>query len=384
MRSKLLWYVAIPLFMIIGTVFLYSVRSIAIPFLLALLLAYFLDPVVDAMEKRCVSRTIAVSLVFVLFLVLSSGLMLFLVPSLKDEIAGLRESLPRYAESLFGLLPPSVLDFVGISDTPDLQSLLARAVEGVQSLSFDVINQVLHFLSRAFSSTLGFLLAIFGYFITPVYFFYLLKDFDRFTKGVLSLVPPRFRESVLKLTRQIDGVMSGFIRGQMMVCLSLSVLYCIGLGLIGIDLALVIGIVSGIAFIIPYLGTIIGVLLAGSMAAVQFQDFFHPALVVLLFCVVQALEGTLISPKLVGDRVGLHPLGNILAVLIGGEIFGFLGLLLAVPVAASITVIFKEVLSLYKKSDLFIAAPAGAGEYNAQNRIRRMREHRRRARTRSW
>jgi len=341
--------------------FLYLIRPVVIPFLLALLLAYFLDPAADVLEKRGMPRSAAVALVFAAF-VLGAGLLLaFLVPAVKQELVLVKKDLPEYARRLTELFPASLLDWLGISKGQDLESLLNRALEGARNLSIDVLKQLLLFLSRAFTSTFSFLLAVLGYLIIPVYLFYLLRDFDRIKDGMLKLIPPRHRQDVVEVAGEVDSVLGGFIRGQLLVCLVLAVLYSVGLMMIGVDLALLIGILSGAAFVIPYLGTILGTALAGLMAVAKFHDLLHPAMVVGWFCLVQALEGTVITPRLVGNRVGLHPLGTILAVLAGGELFGFLGLLLAVPVTASANVLFRHFVARYRKSDFFGSA-AGSGE----------------------
>jgi predicted PurR-regulated permease PerM len=339
--------------------FLYLVRSVAVPFLLALILAYFLDPAADALERRRVSRTAAVCLVFAVFVLVVGAVLAFLAPALEQEMGQMQQALPEYAENLYRLLPKPVFDLLGISRGEELQGLFDKLLAGTKNLSFDVVNQVAVFLSRAFSSTLGFLLAVLGYFIIPIYLFYLLRDFDRIKEGTVSLVPPRHRWQVVALSKEIDGVLGGFIRGQLTVCMILAVLYSVGLWVIGIDLAMVIGLLSGAAFIIPYLGTILGILLAGIMAAAKFHDLLHPLLVIGWFSLVQGLEGTVITPRLVGNRVGLHPLATILAVLVGGELFGFLGLLLAVPVTASGTVLGKHLLERYRQSGLFGSAEGG-------------------------
>lgn len=357
-RRPLLWGGSV-LTVLLLLWFLYLARSVVIPLLLALLLAYFLDPAADALERRRVPRSLAVGLVFTAFLLVAVTVLAFLLPALKEEMARLQQIAPRYAENLYRLLPGPLLDWLGIGGEQDLQTLFGRAMEAAKNLSFDVIGQVAIFLTRAFSSTLSFLLAVLGYFIIPIYLFYLLRDFDRIKGGTLALVPPRFREGVTALAGDVDQVMGGFIRGQLTVCLILAALYSAGLLLIGIDLALLIGILSGLAFIIPYLGTILGILLAGIMAAVKFHDLLHPAMVVGWFALVQGLEGTVITPRIVGDRVGLHPLATILAVLTGGELFGFLGLLLAVPVVASANVVLKRLVTLYRQSELFDPAEAG-------------------------
>lgn len=338
---------------------LYLIRSVAIPFLLALILAYFLDPAVDLLEDRRLSRTLSVLVVFAGFLALVAALAAFLVPAVKQEVVLIQKALPGYAQNLYHLVPQSVLDTLGIGGGQDLQSLFNRLLTGAKHLSFDVVNQLAVFLSHAFTSTFSLLLAVLGYFIIPIYLFYLLKDFDRMKQGLVELIPPARRSRALELAREVDGVLSGFIRGQLTVCLILAVLYSAGLAVIGIDLSLVIGIIAGLAFIIPYLGTLFGIVAAGIMAAVKYHDLLHPALVIGWFALVQSLEGTVITPRIVGDRVGLHPVGTILAVLIGGQLFGFLGLLLAVPVTASGNVLLRHLLARYRGSALFQAAAGG-------------------------
>jgi len=337
---------------------LYLVRAIAVPFLLALLLAYFLDPAVDLLEERKLPRPLAVVVVFGAFLLCFCAALLFLVPSLNNEFSGLRQSLPDYALGIYRMLPDGLLQSFGIQGDQDLQGWLNQLLQGAENLSFDVVNQVLVFLSRAFSSTLSFIVAVFGYFIIPVYLFYLLNDFDKMKDRVVEYLPHGLRERVVALSLEINSVLGAFIRGQLTVCLILAALYSIGLYFIGIDLSLAIGMLAGAAFIVPYLGTILGILLAGSMAVLQFQDWLHPLLVLGWFGVVQSLEGLLITPRVVGDRVGLHPVETILAVLIGGDLFGFFGILLAVPVVASAKVLLRHGLERYRSSSFFLGPEA--------------------------
>lgn len=359
-RRILAWGLGVLALLVLAGVF-YAARSVVIPFMLALLLAYFLDPAADYLERRRLSRSLSVVVVFVGFLLVAGVLLAFLVPAVKSEVAELQRLFPRYAQGLYQLLPDQVLEMLDIAGASDLQALFQRLLELGRNLSFDVIGQVALFVSKAFSSTLSFILTVIGYFIIPVYLFYLLRDFDRMKQSAVALVPERYRQGVIDLAGDVDVVLSGFIRGQLTVCLVLAVLYSIGLVIIGIDLALLIGILSGLAFIIPYLGTILGIVFAGTMAIVKFGDLLHPLLVVGWFGLVQGLEGTVITPRIVGNRVGLHPVGTILAVLLGGELFGFLGLLLAVPVVASGLVLFRAALDRYRETS-FYSAPADGGE----------------------
>ena len=298
-------------------------------------------------------RWAGVVLVFVLLSLGIAAFAAFLLPALRGEVHAIQQALPTYAQGLYQALPAPLLERLGIAGQGDLQPLLGKLLTGVKHLSFDVVNQVAVFVSRAFSTTIGFLIAILGYLIIPVYLFYLLVDFDRFHAGILGLIPERFREPARRLGREVDQVLGGFLRGQLSVCLILAVLYSIGLLLIGIDLALVIGILSGLAFIVPYVGTIFGIVAGGAMAVAKFHDLLHVLLVLGWFALVQGLEGMVITPRVVGDRVGLHPMATILAVLIGGELFGFLGLLLAVPTAAAGNVLLRHLLKTYRDSTFF-------------------------------
>ncbi len=337
------------------------VSSVAVPFLLALLLAYCLDPAVQRLERLRLPRSVAIGLVFGIFLSLAIALLLFLVPAMSRELVVIQQALPEYASNLVAAVPQPVLERLGISTAGNLQTLLEQTLGGVKNLSLDVVKQVLVFVSRAFTTTIGFVVAVLGYFIIPIYLYYLLVDLERLKSGFFKLIPPRDRPGAERLVREISQVLGAFLRGQLSVCMVLAILYSLGLVLIGVDLALVIGIGSGLAFIIPYLGTILGILIAGTMAAVKFQDLLHPLMVVGWFALVQALEGIVITPRLVGKSVGLHPMMIILAVLIGGELFGFFGLLLAVPVTAALNVLFGHLLGAYRSSDFYLARASEEG-----------------------
>lgn len=345
--------------------FLFLIRSIFVPFLLAFILAYFLDPAADWLEKQRVSRTLAVGLVFAAFLTVAGALLAFLVPTVKSELSFLQKALPGYIDNLYNLVPASVFSWFGIAEERDLQSLINTVLAGAKNLSFDLVNQVAGFLTHAFTSTLRFVLALLGYLIIPIYLFYLLRDFDRLKDALVDLVPYRWRPTTISVGLEINDVLGGFIRGQLTVCMLLAVFYSFGLLLIGIDMPFVIGIMAGAAFIIPYLGTLLGIVVAGTMAVVKFHDLLHPLLVIGLFGLVQTLEGTVITPRVVGDRVGLHPLGTIISVLVGGELFGFLGLLLAVPMVASGNVLLKHALHLYRRSEFLGSEPVFEDETDA-------------------
>lgn len=340
-------------FIIIGVLvlavlfFAWSLSSIFLPVLLALILAYVLNPVVSWLEGKRVPRVVAILLVMAGIVVGFAGAFAFFAGSIQNELAAVQINLPDYANRFYGLIPEKVKVYLQI-ETPDkLYRQVDRMLNELRGISFDIARGAYDFVKKAFSSTLGFILTVVGYFITPVYLYYFLADLPHFKEGVLKLVPERSRETVTGLGGEIDGVLSAFVRGQLSVCAILAVLYSIGLSLIGIDLAIAIGTLSGILFIIPYVGTIFGIVVSMTMAFLKFHDLLHPLLCLGWFVIVQAIEGALITPAIVGNRVGLHPVVAIIALFIGGQWFGIFGMLLAVPVAAVLKVFLRHLTGWY-------------------------------------
>jgi predicted PurR-regulated permease PerM len=262
-------------------------------------------------------------------------------------------NLPGYAQHLYDIAPATFKTYLGV-ETPEKLSLrLNELIHQGRDMSPDLLKPVLSFLQKAFSSTIGLILSVLGYFIIPVYLFYLLADLPQLKKFIESFIPERYRVVYEEKLAEVDLVLSGFIRGQLSVCAILAVLYSIGLYFIGIDLAIVIGTLAGATFIIPYVGTIIGIVLSVAMALLKFHDVLHPLLCLGWFCLVQGLEGMIITPKVVGKTVGLHPLVAIIALLIGGQIFGIMGMLLAVPVTAVLQVFLRSLAAYYRDSDFY-------------------------------
>jgi predicted PurR-regulated permease PerM len=226
-------------------------------------------------------------------------------------------------------------------------------MESMRGASVDIFNEALVFLKNAFASTLSFILALLGYVLTPIYLFYFLKDAQQMKRVLRELTPERYRQRFVEKSGEIDEILSSFVRGQLSVCAILAVLYSIGLYFIGIDLAIATGTLAGITFIIPYFGTIIGIFFSMTLAALKFHDFLHPLLCLGWFGIVQGIEGGIITPRIVGEKVGLHPVVTILVLLIGGQLFGILGMLLAVPVSAVLKVGFLSLIDYYRSTTFF-------------------------------
>ncbi|KAB0665178.1 AI-2E family transporter [Oryzomonas japonica] len=337
----------------LAAVILYFSSSVFLQLFIAFALAYMLNPAVIFLERKGVGRIPSILVVFTTALVICAGIAVFFVVSLGSEFSNMQLNLPAYAQHLYEITPAAVKSYLGVETPAKLSLRLNDALAQARSVAPDIAKPLLNLLREAFSSTVALILALLGYFIIPVYLFYLLADLPRLKAFVQSFVPERHHRAYNAKLGEIDTVLGGFIRGQLSVCAILAVLYSVGLYFIGIDLAIAIGTLAGITFIIPYVGTIIGICLSVVMALLKFHDILHPLLCLGWFGLVQTLEGAIITPKVVGNTVGLHPLVAIIALLIGGEMFGLMGMLLAVPATAVLQVFLRSLAAWYRESDFY-------------------------------
>jgi len=354
-NTKILLAIALALISLSAALLYYS-AAVFLQLFIAFALAYMFNPAVNYLEKRRFNRILSILIVFTTALLAFTGFTAFLTFSISGELSNIQLNLPAYAQRLYDITPPLIKSYLGI-ETPEKLSLrMADMLQQARNAAPDLVKPLLHFLQQAFSSTLGVILAILGYMIIPVYLFYLLADMPQLKRFLESFIPDRFLTTYSDKLAEVDAVLFGFIRGQLLVCAILAVLYSIGLYFIGIDLAIAIGTLAGITFIIPYVGTVIGIALSVIMAALKFHDILHPLLCLGWFCIVQMIEGMIITPKIVGNTVGLHPLVTIVALLIGGQIFGLMGMLLAVPVTAVLQVFLRSLAAYYRNSDFYRGA----------------------------
>jgi len=353
--SKILLATALTLALATALIVYFS-STVFLQLFIAFALAYILNPAVRLLEQRGINRIISILLVFVVALAFCTGFSVFFVYSIGSELSNVQINLPAYAQRLYDITPAPVKIHLGI-ETPERLSLrMSELLTQARGIAPDILKPLAELLRKAFSSTVSLILAVLGYFIIPVYLFYLLADMPRLSAFFASLVPDRYQAGYTGKMAEIDAILSGFVRGQLSVCAILAVLYSIGLYFIGIDLAIAIGTLAGITFIIPYVGTILGICLSMVMAVLKFHDLLHPLLCLGWFVLVQALEGTVITPKVVGDTVGLHPLIAIVALLIGGQMFGIMGMLLAVPLTAVLQVFLRSLAAYYRDSEFYRGA----------------------------
>jgi len=339
---------------------IYLLTPILSPFLIGILLAYLGDPLVDRLERWRLSRTWAVVLVFALFSLILLVLLLVLVPLLGRQLVRLYELTPQMLDWLQHSALPWAQAQLGLAEGFWRFDQLKAAFSEHLGKTTDIVGAV---LAQATASSLALLGWLGNLLLIPVVSFYLLRDWDVMVAKLRGLLPRTREGLVVRLLGECHEVLGAFLRGQLLVMLALGVVYASGLMIIGLELGLLIGVLAGLASLVPYMGFVIGIGAAVTAGLFQFGGDFYPLLgICMVFMVGQLLEGMLLTPWLVGDRIGLHPVAVIFAILAGGQLFGFTGVLLALPVAAVIMVLLRHVHDLYKLSELYGESPSGPDE----------------------
>jgi predicted PurR-regulated permease PerM len=320
-------------------VLLYALGPVLSPFLIAVGLAYLGNPLVGRLERCKLSRTTAVVIVFAGLGVMLLIALVVVVPLLQQELEALAHKAPGYID----WLQHTVLPWVQSKFASDLPVL---DLEQVKQLITDHWQQMGGVAASVMSSVGVSGLALLGFFanlvLIPVLTFYLMRDWELIVARVHELIPRHFEPRAVHLARECDEMLGAFMHGQLLVMGALGLVYSIGLWIVGLDLALIIGMIAGLANFVPYLGFILGIVLAGVAAIVQFQEIMPLLYVLLVLGIGQMLESFVLTPYLLGDRIGLHPVIVIFAVMAGGQLFGFIGMLLALPVAAVIMVMLRQ------------------------------------------
>ncbi len=330
---------------------LWRLSPMLMPFVVAAMLAYLGDPLADRLERLHMSRTLAVSIVFLVLMLALGGAMLLLIPLISRQIENLIQNVPRYVDWAEHTAWPWLQVKLHLDPrTFESDQLIATIKEHIGSVG-GIAGQVLGKVSR---SGLGVVLWLTNLVLIPVVAFYLLRDWDRLVAAIDCLLPRSIQPTIAHLARESDVVLGAFVRGQLLVMLALGVYYGGTLSLVaGLSVGALIGMVAGLLSFVPYLGFITGFAAAIIAALVQYGDWKHPLIVCAVFIVGQLLEGYVLVPKLVGEKIGLHPVAVIFAVLAGGELFGFLGVLLALPAASVAMVLLRYLMERYRHSELY-------------------------------
>lgn len=321
---------------------LYMLAPILTPFIAAALLAYIGDPLADRLQKWKMPRTLAVVVVFLLTFLIVALLVLLVVPLIRTQVSSLLAALPGFVAAIENVWLPRVSGFLGVAAGEEVG--LAAFIDRYRDMASSWGSAIFMSLTRSGSAVVA---AVISLFLVPILTFYLLRDWDWIISHLGSLVPTGQRETVFTLARETDEVLGAFLRGQILVMIGLSILYVTGLSLVGLQYAFAIGIVAGLVSFVPYLGFVFGIGLASLTVLAQPQPLWPLVGVVATFTIAQMVEGSVLTPKLVGDRIGLHPVIVIFAVAAGGQLFGFFGILLALPAAAVLSVLVRFAYARY-------------------------------------
>ncbi len=353
---------AIVTVLVLGGLFalLWVLKAALTPLVAAFVIAYLIDPLIDRFEARRVRRPLAIFALLGAVGVAILGFLLFVIPRLARELSALAERMPGYLERFVTEVVPQLEARIGVTLPHTVEEALHQ-LQGVELGALASLRDVLTGTVTTLSGTVGVLI---GLLVIPILAYYLLVEFDAVLVRLGAWIPPRHRAYVFEKARTVDRLIAGFLRGQLLVAGCLGALYAVGFSIIGIDLAIGVGLLAGVLALIPYLGNVVAVTTATLLCVLQFGFDLHLAAVLGWYAVVQTLEGFVLTPRIVGQSVGLHPAAVIVALLIGGDLFGFLGLLIAVPGAAIVKVFAQEASAAYRRSAVFGAeapvASAGA------------------------
>jgi len=343
---------------------LFFARRTLLPLLLGLVLAYVLDPAVSWIARRTRgSRSVATALVFAALVAALTGFVLIVVPVINAQLVEVRQRFPIYRAEIESRVVP-ILDQARKAYPLQYDALREKLQSVVQEKWPEMIRSAFAWLGGVFSSVLGFLLFLLDLIFVPVFAFYLLVDFPKLKNGIRQLVPFAFREVTLERLGEVDEAVSSYLRGQLLIAVILAAINGIGLTVIGVPMGLVIGILAGLANMIPYMALVVGLAPALLLCWIEYQSPGRMIAVAAVFAGAQMLEGTVLSPKILSKSVNLHPVWVLLSIIIGGRLFGLAGMLVAVPAAAAIQVFVRHWIRTYKSSAVYGAPvpPAAADE----------------------
>ena len=336
---------------------MYLLSPVLMPFFAAALLAYLGDPVVDRLEMKFqpklskkLSRSVAVTIVFIALFVTLTIMAFLILPLLAQQIGYLASNMPAYLDHIQNNFLPMVTEYLGVDVSIFNLELFKKLFSTHYVQAGGIISEIMSSIASS-----GMMLAVWlaNMVLIPVVTFYLLRDWDVLIAHIDDLLPRKNLAAIRKLAKESDEVLSAFLRGQFVVMLALGAVYSTGLWFIDLKLALLIGMLAGLVSFVPYLGFIVGIVAASVAMLLQTQDVMQLIPVIIVFSIGQMLEGMLLTPVLVGDKIGLHPVAVIFAVLAGGQLFGFVGILLALPVAAVLVVMLRHMHNEYKSSSVF-------------------------------
>lgn len=329
---------------------LYLLKPILTPFLTGALLAYLGNPLVKKLMMYPISRVTSSIIVFFVLFLLFILLILLFIPLIQTQIAALADAIPNMIAWLQNTIVPWFQKNLGLNE----ELINVTTMKKVLTDNLGKAGGTAGWLVQAvFQSGIKLIELVVNLILIPVVTFYLLCDWNKLQRGLRSLIPRRSEPVVMNLVNQCDSVLSAFFRGQFLVMIILGVIYSAGLMLVGLQIGLIVGLISGFLSIVPYLGFIVGIVIASIAAFVQSGTLMAVLWVCVVYSVGHLIDHMFLTPKLVGNRIGIHPVAVIFAILAGGQLFGFLGVLLALPAAAVIMVWLRFLFQRYKRSELY-------------------------------
>lgn len=375
-RNRLAIWVIVALFV---TGMLYALRGVLSPVILAFFLAYVLDPLADRCERMRIPRGVAVMGLLILALLLGALLMLLVLPAVVRDLAALISQLPVAVKRAIETLGPW-LQARGIEVPATGAEAIAAFEAQVSNVTPMILTSVQSIATGFLGSTASVVSAIAAVMLFPVLTAYLLLDFDRITAAVSDLIPPRYRTATIEIVDEVDDVLGLFVRGQLLVMAALGAMLAVGYAAVGVTLAVPIGIIGGLLSFIPYVGGAVALGLGLLMSVLHFDGLGQLLGVVAVYTAVQLLEGFVVTPYIVGDKLGMSALVVLFALMIGGELFGFLGVMLALPVAAIIKVFVDRGLMRYRASAIYVGLERDTRAQQSRLRLRAPITRRMRAR----
>lgn len=349
-KKKLFLVIGIAIILVV--VLFYLIQAIMAPLIFSWLIAYFFAPTVNKIQKICRNRSLSIVMLFIIVVIVIVIFFIVILPSVIDQVDKIKERMPsyqivakQYAGKFFAKLKERYPDQYNI--------IWNKAMILIQQQAPRLVEPLAKFFLKMFSSFINFVISLLNIIVVPVVSFYWLREYNKINERAVLMVPAKYRETFVNIMEEIDGVLSNFLRGQFMVAMFLAIIYIIGLSILKVPMAILIGFVAGLANMVPYLGLVVGVIPASIFSLVEYQSGIHLLWTISVFGIGQILEGTIIGPRIVGEKVRLHPILVIFSVIIGGSLFGFMGMIMAVPLAAICMILMRRAIKRYKETEFY-------------------------------
>jgi predicted PurR-regulated permease PerM len=359
MIKKIIWQVDLAVFLLLVVLFFlaWTLGETITPFVLALLFAYILNPAVCFLERRKIPRGVGAAFFSLLLFAALAGVLFGVIYILMLEIPQFVNNIPSYMDTFKNDYFPYISRALGLGPGLDLNALIDNLKSEISNLSPESFSSAFGRILGIVAGTLNFFIVVLTVFLIPMFMIYLLMSWENMKISALELMPDGYRPYIIAKLKEVEAVLKDFVKGQLLVALIMGVMYCIGFYFTGVAMPILVGMGGGILNLVPYLGTTVAGLTAIILVLLKYHDIVHPLIVIGIMVFVQTVEGYLITPKVIGHKLGLHPVIIILSLLVLGKLFGFAGVLLAVPIAAVIKVFVAGFLKSYRESEFYSDKP---------------------------